>query len=239
MYDFLVFRLYGAMASWGRIAVGESRHSDAHPSKSAIMGMIAAALGIRRSEEEKHRELFSSYGFGVKVISMGTLMQDYHTVQVPPEQRKTKYCTRYEELNAHKLGTAISLREYRCDALYNIAVWPLVDMPPYSPSQLAMALNFPRFALYLGRKSCPPGIPLQATTVHMKNLKEALDTIEPMEHQDRFRHHSPHYYWDDIDEAGDILKQQTIQIQRYDVCTSRKRWQFEARIENAFIAQEK
>ncbi|MCV6614557.1 MAG: CRISPR-associated protein Cas5, partial [Cellvibrionaceae bacterium] len=50
--DYLVFRLYGAMASWGQPAVGETRHSGTYPSKSAVTGLLGAALGIKRSQEQ-------------------------------------------------------------------------------------------------------------------------------------------------------------------------------------------
>jgi CRISPR system Cascade subunit CasD len=35
--EYLLFRLYGPMASWGEIAVGEMRHSEVKPSKSALL----------------------------------------------------------------------------------------------------------------------------------------------------------------------------------------------------------
>jgi len=83
MKNYLLFRLYGPLVSWGDIAVGVNRPSYDHPSKSAIMGLIAAALGIRRDEEEKHRELSELYNFAVAVYSSGTFLRDYHTVQIP------------------------------------------------------------------------------------------------------------------------------------------------------------
>ena len=49
--DILVFRLYGPMASWGEIAVGENRHTANYPSKSALLGLLGAALGIERDDE--------------------------------------------------------------------------------------------------------------------------------------------------------------------------------------------
>ena len=61
MQEFLIFRLYGSMASWGDIAVGEFRPTFDHPSKSAVIGLIAAAMGIRRDEEERQRELAAGY----------------------------------------------------------------------------------------------------------------------------------------------------------------------------------
>ncbi|WP_295540003.1 CRISPR-associated protein Cas5, partial [Thiolapillus sp.] len=51
MDDYLVFQLYAPLASWGGQAVGQERPSDDHPGRSALLGLLAAALGIRREEE--------------------------------------------------------------------------------------------------------------------------------------------------------------------------------------------
>ncbi len=233
MRKYLVFQLYGPLAAWGDIAVGQSRHSHAYPSKSAVMGMVASALGIRREEERIHQELFSSYGFAVKVLSMGTLMQDFHTTQVPPEQRNKRYFTRKEELNSEKLGTGLSTREYRCDALSVVGFWSFKDKPLYSMEQLTEALNRPRFVLYLGRKSCPLSLPVRARSSNFISLKEALDSVEPIENIDLLQY--PHYHWDDTDEAG---MDKTHSVYRHDVCISQKRRQFEPREENVLIGQE-
>jgi CRISPR system Cascade subunit CasD len=72
MRDYLLFRLYGPLAAWGDIAVGEYRPSFAHPGKSAIIGLLAAALGIRRDKEEQ-KSLAESCSFAVRVDSMGVL----------------------------------------------------------------------------------------------------------------------------------------------------------------------
>ncbi|MEX2322042.1 MAG: CRISPR-associated protein Cas5, partial [Saccharospirillum sp.] len=38
--EFLVFRLYGPLASWGNTAVGGVRPTLAMPTRSAILGML-------------------------------------------------------------------------------------------------------------------------------------------------------------------------------------------------------
>ncbi|EMO62112.1 CRISPR-associated protein Cas5 [Leptospira borgpetersenii serovar Pomona str. 200901868] len=60
MKDYLVFRLYGPLVSWGNIAVGEYRPSDSFPTKSAIIGLISASFGFDRSEDGKISELVKS-----------------------------------------------------------------------------------------------------------------------------------------------------------------------------------
>jgi CRISPR system Cascade subunit CasD len=94
MAEYLLFRLYGLMASWGEIAVGESRHSATYPSRSALLGLLGAALGLRRDEDAAQRALIEGYRFAVKVESAGSPLRDYHTVQTPPAKKSVVYRTR-------------------------------------------------------------------------------------------------------------------------------------------------
>ncbi len=167
--NYLLFRLYGPMASWGEIAVGESRHSAAYPSKSALLGLLAAALGVRRSDTSRQQALWRHCQFAVKVISTGHLLRDYHTTQVPRAVGKFAYRTRRDELVIGKnlLGTILSNREYRCDALAIIAV--KLQEPHdaiWSLETIRQALLKPKFHLYLGRKACPLAAPLNPKIVN-------------------------------------------------------------------------
>ena len=69
--NYLLFRLYGPMASWGEIAVGETRHTASYPGKSAIIGLMAAALGTKRNDTEKQLRMQQGYAFAVEVYSQG------------------------------------------------------------------------------------------------------------------------------------------------------------------------
>ena len=55
---FLVFQLQAPLSSWGDTAVGEYRGSYEHPGESALIGLLGAALGIRREDEAAHTILF-------------------------------------------------------------------------------------------------------------------------------------------------------------------------------------
>jgi CRISPR system Cascade subunit CasD len=173
--EYLIFRLYGPLASWGEIAMGESRHSATHPSRSALLGLLGSALGITRDDEAGQQQLFASFRFGVKLVTAGTPLRDYHTVQVPPQKGKAGYRTRQQELaNRSSLGTLLSSREYRCDSLAIVAAealpgaaWPL--------QHVADALRKPKFMLYLGRKSCVLALPLGPVVMDTPTLREALD----------------------------------------------------------------
>ncbi len=235
MREFLVFWLYGPMASWGDIAVGERRPSIAQPSRSAILGLIAAALGIKRDEEERHAELSDSYATAFRVTSPGTLLQDYHTAQVPEAKRGVKFYTRREELAAEKVGTVLSSRDYYCDAFSTACVWTKNEAAAYSLSELKARLTNPVFTLYLGRKSCPLALPLDPQLVSAITIKEAFELSKFRGDQllpEFDKGNIFHYYWEepaDPDLSGLVV---THTNTRRDTPISRTRWQFMNRQEH-------
>ena len=179
MRDYLVFRLYGPMAAWGDIAVGEYRPTFAHPSKSAIIGFLAAAMGIRRDEEERQKSLAESCSYAVRVDAIGSLLRDYHTAQVPSSgtgRNRRIYSTRRAELAETGLNTILSSRDYRCDAAYTVAI-SFSEEAPYSAQQLVSSLSKPTFTLYLGRKSCPLALPLAPRIVNAETVKDAFTKV--------------------------------------------------------------
>lgn len=162
MSRYLIFQLYAPLVSWGEAAVGEVRHTSAIPSRSALLGLLAAALGIRREDEPQLQVFNQHYHFAIRPLSpREQWVRDYHTVQVPKENRKRRYATRRDELilSSDEPETMLTSREYRCDACYHIAVRETPEAP-FTLDVLANALLAPVFPLYLGRKSCPPALPL-------------------------------------------------------------------------------
>lgn len=244
MTDYLLLRLYGPLASWGEIAVGESRHSAVQPSRSALLGLLAAALGIERSDDAGQQALTQGYRFGIKLECPGMPLRDYHTVQFGVAPRKTHFRSRRQELYADKVGTLLSTREYRCDSLALVAVEALPEAP-YSLEQLAEALQRPHFPLYLGRKSCPLALPLAPRRASAATLREVLDEtpqgslLALLERQPEQRWPSPadrrafrlgqaRYYWEDGMNAG---MEASFDSWRHDQPLSRRRWQFAPRRE--------
>ncbi|WFW78877.1 type I-E CRISPR-associated protein Cas5/CasD [Citrobacter braakii] len=160
MSQYLVFQLHGPMASWGVDAPGEVRHSHELPSRSALLGLLAAALGICRDEEERLNDFNQHYAFLLCASQEPRWARDYHTVQMPREVRKARYFSRREELRDPELLSAlISRRDYYTDAWWMVGVAMTPDAP-YSLKQIREGLQHPVFPLYLGRKSYPLGLPL-------------------------------------------------------------------------------
>lgn len=250
MTEYLRLRLYGPLASWGEIAVGEVRRSAMQPSRSALLGLLGAALGLERCDVAGQQALSEGYRFGIKLLSAGTELRDYHTVQTGVPPRKGRFHTRRQELGANKVDTILSTREYRCDNLAVVAVEPRPGAL-YGLDTLRDALRQPIFTLYLGRKSCPLAVPLAPELLAVETLREALDApgLPPLlglsaRHvqewpaaTDRqvFGLRQLRYYWEDGMEAG---MAPNFETQRYDQPLSRRRWQFAPRREWVALIEE-
>lgn len=232
--DYLVFRLYGPLASWGQAAVGGDRPTGIYPGRSAIVGLLAAALGIRRSEEERQAQLNASVVIAVKQLAPSSLLRDYHTAQVPTSRRNVRHLTRKSELGEDKLNTILSSRDYRCDGLWVVAI-RLSAKSTYSLDELQEALLKPKFTLYLGRKSCPLALPLAPKIKTDVSLKEALDTeflpLTRSAKEDALWLSSNNrvtYFWEG-EKSALGMKGTVMTTQPWDNPLSRTRWQFNQR----------
>lgn len=174
MKDYLVFHLYGPLSSFGDTAVGEYRPVLGHPSKSGVIGLIAASLGISRDHEDEIMELSNDLKYAVLILSSGELMRDYHTIQVPSSSSLKKYpaVTRRDELNRKDVNTILSFRDYRMDGYYRVAVWSRSGR--FELKSIEEGLSRPRYTPYLGRKSCPVALPMQPKIVTAVHVQEAL-----------------------------------------------------------------
>jgi CRISPR system Cascade subunit CasD len=152
------------------------RPSALQPSRSALLGLLAAALGLRRHDEAAQAALSRTLRFAILVERAGVPVTDYHTTQVAAPQRGRPARVRADQLRErrHALSTILSRRDYRCDALYDVAAWHEGGEVAFPLTRLAGALERPVFTLYLGRKSCPLALPLSPRVVEAENVLAAL-----------------------------------------------------------------
>ena len=177
--NYLIFQLQAPLSSWGDPAVGEFRGTAEHPTQSALIGLLGAALGSLRDDEAAHAALRDGYGFAVALLSGGSLLRDYHTAQVPSRSalKGRPQATRRHELAVPKmdLSTILSTRDYRQNAASLVAVQPRSDgAHQYTLAQLALALREPQFTLYLGRKACAPAAPLWPQVIEASSAQAAF-----------------------------------------------------------------
>ena len=241
---FLIFTLYAPMGAFGEIAVGERRMSWARPGRSAILGLVAAALGIERGDEEAHRHLESGLHYAVRTDAPGRPLIDYHTAQTPKSRKGRSFATRREELESDNLNTVLSTREWRTDACFTVILWPrpesVVDV-----EAIAHALRNPFFVLYAGRKSAPLGLPLRPEIVEARTFMQAFAIRWPSDEERRVlsRMRSPYESQgivavdDDVPEAPDESRWNVRRERRRDALASRARWQFADRMERVAMPE--
>ncbi|OVZ59071.1 type I-E CRISPR-associated protein Cas5/CasD [Pigmentiphaga sp. NML080357] len=175
--QYLVFQLQGAMASWGEAAVGEYRGTQDLPTVSALAGLLCAALGLRRDQENDIQAVHRHYLPAVGVYACGPMLRDYHTAQVAPRSllKGTRHATRKDELSFPRtdLSTILSTRDHMQEVRYRIAVQTEKEAP-YPLDVLRRALLTPVFVPYLGRKSCPLDAPMAPCLVDADDVLSAL-----------------------------------------------------------------
>lgn len=244
----LIFQLRATLSSWGDVAVGEYRPSSEYPSQSAIYGLLGAALGIERDDDEAQATLRDSYRLAVGVLNLGRLLRDYHTAQVPSRSdlKKRPHSTRRDELSLPKtdLNTILSSRDYRQDAAALVAVQDVANTP-YSLETLTDALKKPKFVLYLGRKSCPLDEPLHPRVINSDTIKTAFaDYLQQLDRlwAEKFPNQSKQntgavrkIAWGDNfdnDDLSVIGVKRDLSIIRKDQVITRQGWQFADRSEH-------
>ncbi|MER7114106.1 type I-E CRISPR-associated protein Cas5/CasD [Saccharomonospora azurea] len=163
----ILLQLGGPMQSWGDSSQWNHRQTLGYPTRSGLIGLIAAALGIRRGEDLADLDPLR---FTVRVDRPGRRIIDFHTVgggglKLPRAK------------GGHRDEPIVSHRHYLSDAVFTIAV----AGPDSLMSRVGRALRAPVYAPFLGRRSCPPGGPLVigATDDPMRDLREVVPLARP------------------------------------------------------------
>jgi CRISPR system Cascade subunit CasD len=172
MRRFLILKLQGPMQAWGDHTFEGIRPSANIPTKSAIIGLLSACLGIKRNDRKSLKALVDGIQMAVRADQQEVMVQkitDYHTIL---DARID-----YTGLKSHP-NSIQTWREYLCDASFTVAIWEAKDCE-ITIDCISDALNRPYFTPYLGRRSCPIARPLFEKIVEADNFKKALDTILP------------------------------------------------------------
>lgn len=141
----LLLVLEGPLQSWGTQSRFSHRETDFEPSKSGVLGLVGAALGMPRDDEAMLRRL-ADLSMAVRVDREGRILIDYHTVGGGTFRGRPHgvYGTK---------DTVPTRRFYLMDACFVVGLsgedHSLID-------GIVEAFGCPRWPLYLGRRSCSP-----------------------------------------------------------------------------------
>lgn len=150
----LILRLAGPLQAWGSSSRFSSRMTEREPTKSGVMGLMAAALGRRREEDV---EDLTSFKFGVRIDQGGTVISDFHTAHTFDGRQ-----------------SFVSKRYYLADAIFLVGLEGEYELL----EEIHQAVLQPVFPIFLGRRSCPPSGAVSLGIRKDIALKEALQ-IEP------------------------------------------------------------
>lgn len=161
----LLLRLVGPMQSWGTTSRFNQRDTGKEPSKSGVLGIIAAALGIDR-ENWTDLEDLTQLSMGVRHDRPGVPKKDYQTAGCAATDTIIK-----ADGKQSKDGV-VSERFYLADAAFLVALeWDEITLL----ERLDAALKNPVWPLALGRKSYVPSEPIWLMDgVKKVSMREAL-----------------------------------------------------------------
>ena len=146
-------RLEGPLQAWGDTSKFVIRRTMDAPTKSGVLGLLCCAMGLsRQAARERLPELNNGLAMGVRIDRHGTRWWDYHTVGAG-----IGMTTAGGGLKTGAKGTLITRREYLADASFLVALQGDAKLI----QDIAAAIASPKWPVFLGRKSCPPSVPVR------------------------------------------------------------------------------
>ena len=139
---YLLLKLAGPLQSWGVGSKYSWRKTSNEPSKSGIVGLVAAALGRRRTDPVDD---LAAFGLAVRIDQAGLYERDYQTA------KGRKFDAASQKWVVGR-DAWVTQRFYLADAVFVAGL----EVPDKRVDEIANALLHPAFPLYLGRRSCPP-----------------------------------------------------------------------------------
>jgi len=168
MNSYLAIKLHGVMQAWGGHTYEDLRHSELIPTRSGMLGMLAACIGIDRGDIKGLESLSASVRMAVRLDSKPQRMMDFHTVM---DARKVD--------GKPNPNPVVSKREYLSDAQYTVLIQSIPEMG-YSLKSIEQAIKSPVYTPFLGRRSCPLSRPLFDTVLSAIDFKRAFAMCEPV-----------------------------------------------------------
>ncbi len=138
----LMMHLEGPMQAWGTSSRFSERESGLEPSKSGVIGILCAALGRDRGLDLSD---LANLKVGVRVEREGILRKDFHTTLDVPRAS-----------GSSNSDAVISNRYYLSDACFLVGL----EGDEVLLKSLKKALENPKWAVFLGRKSFVPSAPM-------------------------------------------------------------------------------
>jgi CRISPR system Cascade subunit CasD len=181
MNRYLILYLEAPMLSFGDAPGNVERGTRLRPTRSALLGLAGAALGVRRDDKAGQETLAASFVTGSATLESGAQLTDFHTFQSLPTAKAKNVATRADALANPNVVTSITRRDYRTDARH-LAGYRVRStdgaVEELTLEALRDAFLTPQLQLWLGRKSCPLSHPLAGKIIDAATMAAAFDAYD-------------------------------------------------------------
>jgi CRISPR system Cascade subunit CasD len=177
----LLLVLEGPLLAFGAEAVDSRGVVSDFPASSMLTGLLANALGYRRTDREKLARLQERLQFVARIEREGSRITDFQTAQLGKDDEGWTTSGAPEGRDggaATYQSPHIRRRDYDADKQVIVALtlaepdeWPALD-------DLAAALRHPARPLFLGRKPCLPDRRIFEAILDADDLVSALPLNE-------------------------------------------------------------
>lgn len=174
MPEFLLLRLKGPLQAWGDVAMDARRPTRDLPSRSALAGLLASALGWTYRDGNRTTALQDALRYAVREDRRPRRLRDYQTANLGAigGEGWTRWSIE-KRGGAFSDGTHIMDKHYLADGSFLVAL-TVGEGAPATLDELTAALHLPARPLFLGRRSCPPSTPLLEGRVVAASAYDAL-----------------------------------------------------------------
>lgn len=159
----LAFYIDAPLQSWGGSSKFQHRETNRFPTKSAIVGLIAAAMGIDKHSDNEVTELAAIVDLKLTVVRLekpkiaSSRFTDFHTVGGGYDKKKLwEKMSIPAKANGASPNTVLTYRSYLTDSKFIV----LLEGGPETLAQIKNALEDPVWGIWFGRKACLPASPL-------------------------------------------------------------------------------
>lgn len=171
----LALLLDAPLQSWGFASRFQRRTTGMHPTKSALVGLLAAALGVDKHSPGEPEVIAALAGLNLAIVTLPKRdpnntggrqirrLEDYHTTGGGFDKRTQADSIPRKASGGPCDNATVSQRHYLLDARFGViltapAGWQLPNAD--NCSALAAALCDPVWGVWFGRKCCIPAAPV-------------------------------------------------------------------------------
>jgi len=132
----------------------ERRTTLGYPTKSGVVGMLCAAMGVPRNDRDSLRQL-ANLEMHVLVLSAAQRMTDFHTVGGGYDPKEDRDCVP-AKVDGGSPATVVTYRDYLVNGKFAV----LLHGDAALLERCESSLRDPKWGVWLGRKTCIPAAPI-------------------------------------------------------------------------------